>query len=358
MLSKIQTTDIASKVQQCSSPQRRSFPPSPQPHPPDRSQLTIVTKRSFSPEFNSDGNNKSYCTHVCEALPLVCKNFKLKMRDHLLLGGEHTQKVSPGFYSPIKPDGMATSEEKKEIVKGSPSFGMFSLFKYHLRRGYLNKELKKHNKIYCSHIFSLILALPILVFISQWLLYISLVLHEVKNYNGAICTNGDSFENKMMISGICLIYFVRSFFLWDNITNSLSLKKMNKVDNITAILDTFQEFSFTILVYTANIWVVFVEKDIQNMILNSLAMEFLMMLDNEFEELYFQYMPGTADDIYDNIFVSYDENKLLLEDRQKDDKCFRIFSYAVFIPYKLLVITMFMFPFFCFFMVFAGPVCK
>ena len=33
-----------------------------------------------------------------------------------------------------------------------------------------------------------------------------------------------------------------------------------------------------------------------------------MMLDNEFEELYFQYLPGAAEDIYDNIFVSYYEN--------------------------------------------------
>ena len=217
-----------------------------------------------------------------------------------------------------------------------------------LKGGILNKELKKHNKIYCSHIFSLILALPVLVFIAQWLLYGSLMMHEIKNYKGTICSNSDTFENKMMISGICLIYFVRSFFLWDNMTNSLSLKKMNRVDNITAILDTFQEFSFTLFIYGANIWVVFVEQDIQNMILNSLAMEFLMMLDNEFEELYFRYMPGTAEDVYDNVFVSYDENKTLLSDRQKKDVCFKCFSYAVFIPYKLLVITMFYSPSFVF----------
>jgi len=328
------------------------------PNSPNRPRLSIITKRSHSPLFDEKGKKKSYCIHVCEALPLVCKNVKLKMLDHLLLGGEHTKKVSPGFNSPIKPDEDATSDEKKDIVKASPSFGMFSLFKYHLRRGYLNTELKKNNKIYCSHIFSLVLGLPILVFIGQWLLYAALILHEIKNYNSTICSNEGTFENKMMISGICLIYFVRSFFLWDNITNTLSLKKMNKVDNITAILDTFQEFSFTILVYGANIWVVFIEDDIQNMILNSLAMEFLMVLDNEFEELYFQYMPGTADDIYDNVFVSYDENKVLLEDRKKEDKCFRCFSYVAFIPYKILVITMFLFPFFCFFMVFAGPACK
>jgi len=302
---------------------------------------------------------KTYCEHVCEAIPLVCKNFKMKMSDHLLLGGEHVRKVSPGFHSPLKFNNEEiSSDEKKEIVKASPSFGMFSLFKYHLRRGYLNEELKKTNKVYCSHIFSLLLALPILVFISQWLLYSALVSHEIKNFDGNLCGNEGTLENKLMISGICIIYFVRSFFLWDNITNSLSLQKMNKVNSFTAIIDTFQEFSFTMFVYGANIWVVFIDSDIQNMILNSLAMEFLMMLDNEFEELYFQYMPGSADDIYDNIFVSYDENKELLEDRQKNDCCFRCFSCSVFIPYKLLVLSVFFFPFFCFFMIFAGPLCK
>ena len=162
----------------------------------------------------------------------------------------------------------------------------------------------------------------------------------------------------MMISGICLIYFVRSFFLWDNMTNSLSLKKMNRVDNITAILDTFQEFSFTLFVYGANIWVVFVEQDIQNMILNSLAMEFLMMLDNEFEELYFRYMPGTAEDIYDNVFVTTVENRKLITDRQQNSFCFRCLRCVTFVPFKLLIISLMFFPIFCLIMVFYGPICK
>ena len=318
----------------------------------------IINRTSSNRDNPNNVTRKSYCDHVCEAIPLVCKNFKMKMLDHLLLGGEHTIKVSDGFNSPAMMNDCASAEEKKEIVLASPSFGMFSLFKYHLKYGYLNKELKKSNKVYCSHIFSLIMALPILVFIGQWLLYGALISHEVNVYDGMICNNSSSIENKMMISGISIIYFVRSFFLWDNITNSISLRKMNKVNSFTSIIDTFQEFSFTLVVYGANIWVVFIEDDIQNMILNSLAMEFLMILDNEFEELYFQYMPGSAEDIYDNIFVSYTENKLLLEDRRHDDKCFRYFSNIMFIPYKLLVLSIFLFPVFCFFMIFAGPLCK
>ena len=62
---------------------------------------------------------KSYWVNVCEAIPLVCKSFKLKMIDHLLLGGEHARKISPGFSSPIRDEGEVTPDEKKEIVKAS-----------------------------------------------------------------------------------------------------------------------------------------------------------------------------------------------------------------------------------------------
>ena len=317
-------------------------------------KINIVQKHSWETQ-----SKKSFFKYVCEAFPLICKSFKFKMIDHLLLGGEHMHKISPDSRSPVNIiQNDFTSEEKTDIVKASPSFGMFSLFRYHLYRGYMNKELKKINKVYCSHIFSLICALPILIFFGQWLLYSSLIVHEIKNYNATICSNDDTIENKLMITGISIIYFTRSFFLWDNITNSLSLKKMNRVNSICAILDTLQEFFFTIIVYGANIWVVFVEKDIKDMILNSLAMEFLMTLDNEFKELYFKYLPGTADDIFDNIFVSYNENKLLLEHRLDNDRAFKCFTYFIYIPYKLLVLTIFIFPLFCFFMIFAGAICK
>ena len=171
------------------------------------------------------------------------------MKDHLLLGGEHTQKISPGFDSPASFQYIITEEDKKDIVLSDPKFGMFSLFRYHIKKGYLNKELKKSNKIYCSHIFSLITALPILIFIAQWILYIALIMYEVKSFDGNFCPAEDTIENKMMIAGISILYFVRSFFMWDNLTTRTGLQKMNRVDSICTILDTFQEFSFKVKLF-------------------------------------------------------------------------------------------------------------
>ena len=319
-----------------------------------RAQVNNLERNTFS-----KNKKKSCCKQVCSSIPLIFKNFYLKIIDHMLLGGEQAIKVSPGFNSPIcRINSDISAEEKKEIVMASPSFGMFSLFKYHIQRGYQNQELKKENKILLSHIFSLLLALPILVFLGQWMLFFALIINESNNYAGTICPNEGDLSNKLMMCGIAIIYFSRSFFIWDGLTDSLNLSKMNKVDSYTAILDTFQEFSFSLIVYGANLWIVFFEYDIQNMILNSLAMEFLMVLDNEFEEFYFKHLPGAAEDIYDNVFVSYTENKLLLLDRKENDKCFRCFSCTMFIPYKLLVISLFFFPFFCLFATIAGPICK
>ena len=127
------------------------------------------------------------CCNLCYVFLLVFKNFGLKMQDHLLLGGEHAQKIWPSSLSPKRRKSLSprelknmSPEDKRDIVLNDPKFGMFSLFKYHVRRGYLNNELKKTNKVFCSHIFSLFFALPILIFIGQWMLFLALIMMKIR----------------------------------------------------------------------------------------------------------------------------------------------------------------------------------
>ena len=301
------------------------------------------------------------CNVIIENLHFMGSYVIRKFQDDLLTGTEHGIKISPDCNTPIKSlsmiIGTPDDEEKKEIVLSDPKFGMFTLMKYHLTRGYKNEILKRKNAFYCSHIFSLLAFLPLLIFISQWSIYVALIANELDEFDGDFCPNKANWKKKLIMFGSCLIYFTRSFFLWDNLTDRTRLRKMIPSTNILVMLDTFQEFGFNLFVYIANLWIIFVDDNVQDMILNCLAMEFLMNLDNEFEELYFHYLPEAAIDIYDNIFVNYYENQQIIHKKQKN-KSFKCVHCCSWLPFKLLLISLFLFPLGCFFSIFYLPVCK
>ena len=338
------------------SSQSSLAPPMPMPllHPtiikaPPKKRLTLC------------GRFKCIFSVILSNTIFVCANIKIKLRDNMLLGTEHTIKILPDCDSPARRSSKVysaiTDDEKKAIVLNDPKFGMFSLFKYQVTRGYKNHVLKHKNTMYCSHVFSTLAFLPILIFVSQWSIFISLAAHEIMRFDGNFCPNKSTWEKKLLMFAVAAVYFTKSFFLWDNLTDRTRLKKMLPATDIWVMLDTIQEFGFNLLIYGANLFIVYVEDDLQNIILNSLAMEFIMNLDNEFEDFYFDYLPETAVDIYDNLFVSYDTNLKKIEKRQKRC-CFKLTRCVMFIPFKLLVLSLMMFPLFCFFSMFAGPICK
>ena len=298
------------------------------------------------------------------ASKLVCNNILTKLKDDFLVGIEHTTRMSENSVLPIteSKNGLLANElsdqEKLKVVLNDPKFGMFSLFKYHYQRGYLNEELQKSNVLYCTHIFSLYFALPILVFTSQWMMYIALVANENANFNGNLCPNKSKWYHKLLMSGVAIVYFIKSFFVWDNLTKRIKLCKVYPCTDVLVIIDTFQEFLFNIMVYGANLWIIFVENDIHNMILNSIAMEFLMQLDNNFERQYFQYLPSAGKDIYDNIFVTPHENRDLINEKILLSRNFRCLMYLSYIPFKIMIISLAFFPILSFFMIFFGPICK
>ena len=301
------------------------------------------------------------CCHFTEACCFVCSNFSEKMNSDLLMGTNTSKSTSS-----ISPNNICkqasifinvTDEEKKESVLSDPRFGMFSLFKYHLKKGYLKKKMKKGN-VYCFNIFSLFFALPILVFVAQWLMYVSLMINQTSDFDGDICPNKAPFEQKIMMVGIAILYFIRSFFIWDSFTNRTKLQKMNPASSYSVIIDTYQEFGFNLLVYVANIWLVFQGESSTDMILNSIAMEFLMELNNEYEEMYFKFLPECAIDIYDNVFVTQEENTKIVLEKKKNSCCLSCISCIFYMPFKILVLLLFFFPVFCLFMIFYGPICK
>ena len=136
-------------------------------------------------------------------------------------------------------------------------------------------------------------------------MYFAIVSHQARTYEDGICPNQAPLEEKLMMAAVSMFYFIKSFFLWDNIVDRTHRKKMIPSTSYIVMLDTFQEFGFNLLVYMTNLWIIFADPDFLNMFFNTLAMEYLMEMDNEFERAYFSYLPGVAADIYDNMFVTY-----------------------------------------------------
>jgi hypothetical protein len=279
----------------------------------------------------------------------------------IALGPNTERKVLPTCVTPNMGPNTSediSDEEKTEQVLSDPKFGMFSLFAYHLHHGHKNSALKERNTLYCTHIFSLLFALPILVFLTQWLMYIAIVSHQVRTYDGGFCPNRAEGEEKLMMATVSLFYFIKSFFLWDSIVDRTRRQKMIPSTSYIVMADTFQEFGFNIMVYMTNLWVIFADNDFLNMFFNTLAMEFLMEMDNEFERNYFSYLPGVAVDIYDNMFVTYRENKILVAQKTHDSDCFRRCRKCSWLPFKILMFLFMALPVVCFVFIFYGSICK
>ena len=191
-------------------------------------------------------------------------------------GPNQERKVLPECVTPNNEDTPAediSTEEKIELVLGDPKFGMFSLFAYHLTSGRHSTALKRRNTVFCSHIFSLVLALPILVFVTQWLMYIAVLAYQIRSYEAGFCPNQATWEGKMLMVAIALFYFIKSFFLWDNIVDRTHRKKMIPSTSYIVMMDTFQEFGFNLLVYLTNLWCIFADGDFMNMFFKILILQ-------------------------------------------------------------------------------------
>ena len=153
-------------------------------------------------------------------------------------------------------------------------------------------------------------------------------------------------------------YYVKSFGMWDNLVDRSRRKRMIPSNSYIVILDSLQEYGFNLLVYLANLWIVYKEEDLINMLLDSLALEYLMILDNQFKEMYFSYLPKAANDIFDNEFVTYSQNKVLIKDKERRSRCFWLFRRITYVPFKLLQIGLLMFPMLCLAVGIYGLYCK
>lgn len=239
-----------------------------------------------------------------------------------------------------------SKEEKRECILECPRFGMWGMVSY-----MMNKDGGKE----CSHVFGRQFILPMFIFIAQWLMFVSIVLFHLKN---EIKCNNSPIEHKLLMASIAMVYFVHSFFVYDDIRDRNKFPKVPCSSSVIVALDTFQEHIFTLFVHVANLFIVYISDSLLDALFNSLALEFLMNLDNEYERLYFKYSLSEAEYIYDHIFVTKEQSEINTEKRCKESvafKCFRLFTY---IPYKILSCGFIILPIYCATMLVFGVLCK
>jgi hypothetical protein len=257
-----------------------------------------------------------------------------------MLNSIHTALGTPTMTPRIAPDDPEkledlTDEEKKEIVLRDPKWGMCSMMSYMLMHGN-NKE--------CSHVFGRQFCLPIVVFLSQWLLFFAIIMH---NLTQPMTCGSKNIQSKLLVISVSLIYFVNSFFLYDDIRDRSRQMRVACSSSYLVMLDAFQEHIFNLFVNIANLWIVYTTEDFVDALFNSLALEFLMNLDNSYESLYFKYRLKDAVDIYDNHFMSLEDSHKKVQERTTKSQCFRIFRYLTFVPFKLLGWGFIVFPIYC-----------
>jgi len=247
------------------------------------------------------------------------------------------KKIMPRCVTPEFPSMDISDEAKIKAVLSEPSFGMFSLLHFHWTTGHMLETFENDNRVYCSRVFGT--CLPLLMQVCQWLMYSALITHQIRtNSNDNFCPNQAQVEHKIMMASIALLYFIRSFFLWDALVDRTNRQPV--VSAWYTIFDAVQEFSFTLCVYWSNLALTFTEPDMINMILNALALEYICLLDNELEELYFSLAPTAGVEVYDKYF-------------KESEKQSRVY-YLCWLPWKLMLLGLGMFPICCFIFILYG----
>merc|ERR1711871_1303824 len=101
-----------------------------------------------------------------------------------------------------------------------------------------------------------------------------------------------------------------------------------------------------------------VSDDLLDALFNSLALEFLMNLDNEYERMYFKYSLEEAVYNYDHVFVTPEESRNQVIDRCNTSFLYRFIRHVTFIPFKVLGLGFSLLPIYCFGMLVFGLMCK
>jgi len=226
--------------------------------------------------------------------------------------------------------------------------------------------------------------LPLLIVGVQYVMLLAVFLHSMSNYEDGWCNRGGTLANRALMSGVGALYFVRA-------TSNIQKKYQKFKDSggfsgyVGTKMDTwltpayqfdiFMEMCFGAAVLMVNLWLVFIATDPVDMVLNSLAVEFIGNLDNELKTELFEYVTyydfsaskgkETAPPQKKTLETAPPQKKTLADAVQKELEtdaggCVQFFGRRLWsiVFLSFVSVISLMLPVVCVAVVFYGPFCK
>jgi hypothetical protein len=168
-------------------------------------------------------------------------------------------------------------EENLEDVSRDPRFGLCRLTQYACRTKGTS----------CTEQCSLG---PVCIIVLQWLFFIVVLVQEK---NTPWCPKGTA---RIMYAGIAMLYFTRVANLWDDFVDRCDTCKRAK-PSWASLFDTIHEHTLGVAVPAVNL-VLILRAEPLDMLLNSVALDFIHELDNLYLEAYMRNVPEAREHIY------------------------------------------------------------
>ena len=159
----------------------------------------------------------------------------------------------------------------------------------------------------------------LLLLLAQVVVPICLLIEEIKVYrrkgHAPICPAKAPLNQRILTGAIAVVYFTRIAALYQGkyyetdihnlddesfkgaytitqertkaIVADLKRRHLNILSDLYGQVDDFMNITYEGFVYIVNAFIVFATEDALNMVLNLLALEFVLKLDDEFKALYF-----------------------------------------------------------------------
>ena len=205
--------------------------------------------------------------------------------------------------------------------------------------------------------FSQFSVLPFLILLGQWIIIICLLAIEYEKHRESdICPMQATPVYKLLYIAISCVYYVRSFGLWDQFMQLQSTEDKMAPKCFAACLDTLNECFMQIMIFAINLFIIYIENDSVNLVLNTLALEWVSSLDNDFENLLYDQTPSLAVYIYDHVFV--DAAFVRENQPSHSSRCSRCVMRLLQIIHMCLQLAYIALPAAVLFALVAGGICK